>query len=61
MLVRNSFWNLTVDGPEIIQKITTFHEDLAALENTLCSVCLELFPSIITNEAGVCKRCQLST
>ena len=29
------FRNLTVDDPEIIQKIT-FHEDLVALENTLC-------------------------
>lgn len=52
------FRNLTVDDPEIIQKITTFHEHLAALENTLCSVCLECFPSIKTNEAAVCKRCQ---
>ena len=38
---------------------TTFHEDLAVLENTLCIVYLERFPSIVTYEAGICK--QMST
>ena len=52
------FTNLTVVDPAIIQRIRTFHSDLTALRNTLCNVCLEWFPSIKTNEAGVCNQCQ---
>ena len=45
--------NLTVDDPAVIQRMRTFHSDLRALRNTLCNVCLERFPSVKTNEAGV--------
>ena len=55
------FRNFTVDDPEIIQKMREFHLDLTALQNMLCDVCLERFPSIITNEADVCYRCQHDT
>ena len=55
------FRNLTVDNPEIIRKMREYHVDLTALQNTLCDVCLEQFPSIKTNEAGVCYRCQHDT
>ena len=48
--------NLTVDDPEIIQRIQEFHSDLIAIHNTLCNICLERFPSIKTDEAGVCNR-----
>jgi len=37
-----------------------FYLDLTAL-HTLCDVCLKQFPSIKTNEAGVCYCCQHDT
>ena len=33
--------NLTVDDPEIIQRIQEFHSDLTAIHNTLYNICLE--------------------
>jgi len=50
--------NITVDDPQKIQRMQQFHRQLTALQNTQCSICLEKFPSITTNEAGVCNRCQ---
>ena len=36
------------------QKILEFHRGLATLENILCNVCLEKFPSIKADTTGVC-------
>ena len=54
----SQFRNLAVDDPEITWRIQEFYRDLTTLENTLCNVCLEQFPSIKANETGVCNRCQ---
>lgn len=35
-----------------------FHEKLFNLEAALCIVCLEHFPTIKINEAGVCSHCR---
>ena len=45
----------TVDYSEITQRIgdLKFHKGLATLDNMLCNVCLEQFPSIDTDTAGV--------
>ena len=52
------FTNLTVDDPEITQRIGEFHRGLpATLENILCNVCLEKFSSINVDTAGVCIHC----
>ena len=42
---------MTMD--EIIYKILQFHGSLAALESVMCSTCLEQFPSININVAGL--------
>ena len=34
--------NLAVDDPDITQRIKQFYRDLTALDNVLCSECLEL-------------------
>lgn len=49
--------NLAVDDPDITQRIKQFYRDLTALENVLCSEYLEQFPSIQTDAAGICNRC----
>ena len=48
----SQFRNLAVDDPEITRRIQEFYRDLTTLENTLCNVCLEQFPSIKANETG---------
>ena len=53
-LSSTQFTNLTVDDPEITQRIGEFHRGLSTLENILCNVCLEKFPSIYVDTTGVC-------
>ena len=53
--------NSSVDSPYITQKLKQFHEKLFKLEAALCVVCLERFPTIKINEAGVCSRCGADT
>ena len=45
------------DDPSVISKIATFHEQLMSLTFHKCTVCLENFPSLTINSAGVCLRC----
>ena len=49
--------NLAVDDPDITKRIKQFNRDLTALDNVLCSECLERFPSIQTDAAGICNHC----
>ena len=54
----SQFTNVAVDDPEVVQRMREFHTSLVTLQNSLCNVCLECFPSIKTNDSGVCNRCQ---
>ena len=38
-----------INDPDIIHRVQEFHRSLATLQNMLCNVCLEEFPSFITN------------
>ena len=51
--------NYSVNDHEIIDKILQFHGSLAALESVMCFTCLEQFPSINVNVAGLCHHCHL--
>ena len=45
------------DDPEVIAKMTQFHDELAGLQLQKCSICLERFPNISINNNHNCKRC----
>lgn len=45
------------DRLDVIERIQGFHTMLSDLQNTLCNICKERFPTIRTNELGVCHRC----
>ena len=48
---------LRIDDENVVQMISSFHEDVASLEAVNCSVCQECFPTIKLSEAGHCIRC----
>ena len=45
------------DPPSIIYKVTEFHNSLMSLAAVKCTVCLENFPTLKINTAGICTRC----
>ena len=45
------------DHPSIIRKVTEFHSSLMTLTSVKCTVCLENFPTLKVNTAGICTRC----
>ena len=49
--------NCTIDDERITDKIKDFYRKLFAIQAVLCSVCLERFPTIKTDDRGVCTRC----
>ena len=51
----------TVDNPDIIHRVQEFHRSFATLQNILCNVCLERFPTITTNTipTEICHRCNI--
>jgi len=54
--------NITVDNPDIIHKVQEFHQSLTTLQNVLCSVCLEQFPTFANTAATqICRHCNLDT
>jgi len=55
--------SFTVDNPDIINKVDEFHRTLVALQNVLCNVCLEQFPTFASNTTptDICCRCNLDT
>ena len=57
-VARNDFRNCTIDDERITDKIKEFHRKLFAIEAVLCCVCLERFPTIETDDGGVCTRCR---
>jgi len=46
-----------VDNPHIIQKMTTFHNDIASLQTPKYVICQECFPSLKIDETGHCVCC----
>ena len=46
-----------IDHPDVIQRIQGFHRILSDLQNVLCNICKERFPTISTDELGVCHQC----
>ena len=48
---------LKIDDPNVIQRIQHFHRTLSDLHNVFCDVCKERFPTINSNELGICHRC----
>ena len=46
-----------IDHPHVIQRIQGFHRILSDLQNVLCNICKEHFPTISTDELGVCHWC----
>jgi len=55
--------NVTVVSPDVIHKVEEFHRTLATLQNVLCDVCLEQFPTFVSNTTPteVCRRYNLDT
>ena len=49
--------NCTIDDERLVDKIKEFHRKLFGIKVVLCSVCLECFPNIKTDDGGVCTRC----
>ena len=46
-----------IDHPDVIQRIQGFIESyLTDLQNVLCNICKESFPTISTDELGVCRQ-----
>ena len=35
-----------------------FHANMAAIQNVLCNICWECFPSISSDIPGLCNRCR---
>ena len=46
-----------IDHPDVIQRIQGFHRILSDLQNVLCNICKERFPTISTDELGMFRRC----
>ena len=57
------FHSTDINDPDIIDRVQEFHRSLATLQNMSCNVCLEEFPSFITNTTTteICRRCNLDT
>ena len=57
------FHSTNINDLDIIHRMQEFHRSLATLQNMLCNVCLEEFPSFITNSTTteMCRRCNLDT
>ena len=48
------------DHPSVIHKLTEFHNSLMSLAPVKCTVCLENFPTLKINAAGICTVYTLS-
>ena len=57
------FHSTNINDPDVIHRMQEFHRSLSTLQNMLCNVCLEEFPSFITNSTTteMCHRCNLDT
>ena len=49
---------LKIDHSDVVQRMQNFHRSLLALQNAFCDLCKERFPTINTNELGICNHCQ---
>ena len=45
------------DHPDIIAKMTEFHEHMDSLQSAKCDVCLEQFPNLRLDTQQSCRRC----
>jgi len=49
---------LEVDDTHVIELMQNFHRGLSDLQNEFCGTCKECFPTIKTNEVGLCNCCR---
>jgi len=47
-----------IDHPDVVQRMQNFHRSLLNLQNVFCDLRKECFPTIKTDELGICYCCQ---
>ena len=53
--------NCSIDDELITNKIKQFYTKLFAIESGRCTICLERFPTVKTDNSSVCTRCRADT